>query len=210
MTPDDPNLKRLEPPTLTLLEKTYLPQILGGLAVTGRHIIGAAVGGKAVTVQYPEEQHVPSQNYRGVHRLNKDEQGRVKCVACMLCATACPAHCIDIIGATAPPEWDDREKYPESFVIDELRCIYCGMCEEACPVDAIELTGLYDLTGLSREEMIYDKAKLLSVFDMTKDAEPMQTGNPPASLPVPSSPLEPQGPGPRSSSVPDVGLPPRS
>ena len=137
-------------------------------------------GNKAITMQYPEEQHVPSANYRGVHRLNKDEQGRVKCVACMLCATACPAHCIDIVGATAPPTWPDREKYPESFVIDELRCIYCGMCEEACPVEAIELTGLYDLTGLSREEMIFDKTKLLSVFDVTKDQEPMRYGKPPA------------------------------
>ena len=100
-----------------------------------------------------------------MHRLNKDEQGRVKCVACMLCATACPAHCIDIVGATAPETWPDREKYCESFVIDELRCIYCGMCEEACPVEAIELTGLYDLTGLTREQMIFDKTKLLSVFD---------------------------------------------
>ena len=111
-----------------------------------------------------------------MHRLNKDEHGRVKCVACMLCATACPAHCIDIVGATAPPSWPDREKYPENFVIDELRCIYCGMCEEACPVEAIELTGLYDLTGLSREEMIFDKTKLLSVFDVTKDQEPMPYG----------------------------------
>src|SRR6185437_5379935 len=123
---------------------------------------------------------IPSPNYRGVHRLNKDEQGRVKCVACMLCATACPAHCIDIVGASTPETWPDREKYCESFVIDELRCIYCGMCEEACPVEAIELTGLYDLTGLSREQMIFDKTKLLSVFDLTKDAEPMKSNNPPA------------------------------
>jgi NADH-quinone oxidoreductase subunit I len=175
--PDDPSLKRLEPPRLTLLERTYLPQILEGLSITGRHILGS-VAGNVVTVQYPEEESPRSENYRGVHRLNKDENGRVKCVACMLCATACPAHCIDITGATAPDDWDDREKYPESFVIDELRCIYCGMCEEACPVDAIELTKLYDITGLSREELIFDKAKLLSVFDMTKDAEPMKTGNP--------------------------------
>ena len=140
-----------------------------GAGGDGRHIAGVMFGNKAITMQYPEEQHVPSPNYRGVHRLNKDEQGRVKCVACMLCATACPAHCIDIVGATAPPTWPDREKYPESFVIDELRCIYCGMCEEACPVEAIELTGLYDLTGLSREQMIFDKTKLLSVFDATKD-----------------------------------------
>ena len=66
-------------------------------------------------------------------------------------------------------------KISQSFAIDELRCIYCGMCEEACPVDAIELTSLYNLTGRSREEMIFDKEKLLSVYDMTKDKEPMQS-----------------------------------
>ena len=160
---------------------------------------GVAFGGKAITVQYPEEQHVPSPNYRGVHRLNKDEQGRVKCVACMLCATACPAHCIDIVGATAPDDWPDREKYPESFVIDELRCIYCGMCEEACPVEAIELTGLYDLTGLSREQMIFDKAKLLSVFDVTKDAEPMRFGAPPTDP-------GPAGPAPTATPIDPLAL----
>lgn len=189
MRADDPKLKKLEPPRLTWYEKTYLPQILSGLAVTGRHAAASALGNGAITVQYPEEPHIPSANYRGVHRLNRDENGHVQCVACMLCATACPAHCIDIVGATAPESWGNREKYPESFVIDELRCIYCGMCEEACPVDAIELTGLYDLTGLTREQMIFDKVKLLSVFDVTKDAEPMRTGNPlpgsPTAGPIP-------------------------
>ncbi len=193
MHPNDPRLKRLSPPRLSLLEKTYIPQILGGLAVTGRHMMGVLAGGKAITVQYPEEQTLRPPNYRGVHRLNKDELGRIKCVACMLCATACPAHCIDIVGATAPDDWPDREKYPESFVIDELRCIFCGMCEEACPVDAIELTRLYDLTGLSREEMIFDKTKLLSVFDMTKDAEPMRTAPPPPPAPPEPTITSPAG-----------------
>jgi NADH-quinone oxidoreductase subunit I len=190
----------MTPPKLTLLEKTYIPQILTGLGITGKHIRGVMFDDRAITVQYPEEQHVPTANYRGVHRLNKDENGHIKCVACMLCATACPVHCIDIVGATAPESWGDREKYPENFIIDELRCIFCGMCEEACPVDAIELTGLYDITGLSREEMIFDKSKLLSVFDVTKDAEPMKTGNPPESvLPEVTTALPMVDPGPPSA-----------
>ena len=52
-------------------------------------------------------------------------------------------------------------------MIDELKCIYCGMCEEACPVDAIELTSLFDLTGRSRQEMLFDREKLLAVYDQT-------------------------------------------
>jgi len=209
MRHDDPKLRRLAPPKLTLGERLYLPQIAVGLGVTARHMAGVAlgtrgkawVGTEATTIQYPEEQQIQlgqpvdlrvTPNYRGVHRLNKDDNGRVKCVACMLCATACPAHCIDIVGATAPDTWPDREKYCESFVIDELRCIYCGMCEEACPVEAIELTGLYDLTGLSREQMIFDKTKLLSVFDLTKDAEPMRYGAPPSpATPAPQTQLLP-------------------
>lgn len=189
MHPDDPRLKRLEPPKLNIFEMTYIPQILGGLAVTTRHMRDVLFAGKAFTVQYPEEETLRSPNYRGVHRLNKDELGRVKCVACMLCATACPAHCIDIVGTTAPDDWPDREKYPESFVIDQLRCIYCGMCEEACPVDAIELTKLYDLTGLTREEMIFDKTKLLSVYDMTKDGEPMRSARPAPADATPQQPV---------------------
>ena len=174
MKPDDPNIKWVEPPPLGLAGKLYLPLIGQGLTTTWKHLT-KSLRGDTVTVSYPDEEPNIGNPiiYRGVHRLNKDEQGRVKCVACFLCATACPAHCIDIIAEESP--WPDREKYPQSFTIDELRCIYCGMCEEACPVDAIELTSLYNLTGRSREEMIFDKEKLLSVFDVTKDKEPMQS-----------------------------------
>ncbi len=170
MRPDDPDILWLEEPKLTLAERLYLPAIVEGLSVTGRVALQ-----KKMTRQYPDEPYRPEDpiKYRGVHRLNRDEQGRVKCVACFLCATACPAHCIDIVAAEAP--WPDREKYPEHFVIDELRCIYCGMCEEACPVDAIELTSFYDLTGWTREEMIFDKEKLLSVYDQTVEQEPLRT-----------------------------------
>lgn len=169
--PIDPSkVTWVQPPKIGLAEQLYLPALFAGLQTTIKHMFLPKV-----TVQFPEERPKLPANYRGVHRLNRDEQGRVKCVACYMCATACPAHCIDIVAAASP--WKDREKYPETFVIDELRCIYCGMCEEACPVDAIELTTLFDLTAMSREEMMFDKEKLLSVFDQTvKDGtDPVRT-----------------------------------
>jgi len=171
MKSDDSNIAWVREPELGLAGRSYLLLFLQGLTTTLRHLFR-----KKKTVQSPEQRHVVPDPllYRGVHRLNRDEQGRVKCVACFLCATACPAHCIDIVAAESP--WADREKYPQSFSIDELRCIFCGMCEEACPVDAIELTSLYDLTGKSREEMIFDKIKLLSVYDRTIEEEPTPGG----------------------------------
>jgi NADH-quinone oxidoreductase subunit I len=174
MTSDDKRIKWVKEPALGLAGRLYVTPLIDGLSLTARHFL-KTVRGEGFTRQFPEERPEFGNPliYRGVHRLNKDAEGRVKCVACFLCATACPAHCIDIIGAESP--WPDREKYPQSFVIDELRCIYCGMCEEACPVDAIELTALFDLTGASREEMIFDKEKLLSVYDATIETEPMQS-----------------------------------
>jgi NADH-quinone oxidoreductase subunit I len=163
-------------PKIGLVEQLYLPAIIQGLGTTISHSFSTLFGsGPPVTQQFPEVRPKLPPNYRGVHRLNRDEQGRVRCVACYMCSTACPAHCIDIVAAPSP--WPDREKYPELFVIDELRCIYCGMCEQACPVDAIELTTLCDLTGMSREEMMFDKEKLLSVFDQTVKAgtDPVRT-----------------------------------
>ena len=173
----------LDEPKLTLGDQFFLPQVLIGLGTTMKHML-QVLGGTDRVIQYPEERRedmpvedggMPLRTYRGVHRLNKDEEGRVKCVACFMCSTACPARCIHIEAAESP--WEDREKYPAKFDIDELRCIYCGMCEEACPVDAIELTTLYDLTGLSREQMVFDKEKLLGVFDQTTQAgtDPVRT-----------------------------------
>src|SRR5690606_15359864 len=70
----------------------------------------------------------------------------------------------------------------KKFEIDELRCIFCGMCEEACPVDAIELTPLYDVVGLSRQEMVFDKEKLLKVYDETISKKPAEGRAPFATL----------------------------
>ena len=173
------------PKKLSRAEELILPAVFKGLGTTLRHCLGnMGRDGKnkknIFVVQYPEEKRddrsvedggQERETFRGVHRLNKDEDGRVRCVACFMCSTACPANCIHIEGAESP--WSDREKYPKKFDIDELRCIFCGMCEEACPVDAIELTPHYETVGLSRQEMIFDKTKLLEVYDQTVKEKPM-------------------------------------
>jgi NADH-quinone oxidoreductase subunit I len=188
----DEDIVHIRSAPMTRAESVYLPEVFKGFGTTLKHfftsfgqsrtIVHKAIGAKPTTrtIQYPEERREhfrpedggqEKSNFRGVHRLNKDEDGRVKCVACMMCPTICPANCIHIEAAESP--WDDREKYPAKFEIDELRCIFCGMCEEACPVDAIELTTEYDIVGLSRQEMVFDKTKLLEVYDVTISKKPM-------------------------------------
>src|SRR5262245_30544155 len=107
MKANDQAIKWIEEPRLGIAGRMYLPLLLGGLTTTSKHLVG-----RKVTVSYPDEEPTIDNPliYRGVHRLNRDERGRVKCVACFLCATACPAHCIDILGVASP--WPDREKYP--------------------------------------------------------------------------------------------------
>ena len=171
MAMNDQDVHWIEEPEVGFWEASVLPGIAAGMRTTLRHLLFEP----RVTQQYPEVKPDLPPNYRGVHRLNRDSQGRVKCVACFMCAAACPANCIAIVAAPAP--WPDRDKYPAEFVIDELRCIYCGMCEEACPCDAIELTSIYDLTGMTREEMLFDREKLLSIYDQTVAAgkDPLRT-----------------------------------
>ncbi|MBG79874.1 MAG: NADH-quinone oxidoreductase [Phycisphaerae bacterium] len=184
-SPDPDQFIDVSPNRLNAAERLFLPSVFKGLGTTLRHCFGnLGRDGKNArnihVVQYPEEKREDrdvldggqyAQTFRGVHRLNRDEDGRVRCVACFMCATACPANCIHIVGEESP--WDDREKYPKQFDIDELRCIFCGMCEEACSVDAIELTPRYEVVGLTRNEMVFDKAKLLEVYDQTIDEKPM-------------------------------------
>jgi len=123
---------------------------------------------KKVTIQYPEEKLIPPDGYRGLHRLNKDSEGRIKCVACDMCSAACPADCIDIIPGPSTSELA-KERYPVSFEINLLRCIFCGFCEMACPEEAIELTEIYDFSDYTREKLIIDKDGLLDVYEKTKD-----------------------------------------
>jgi NADH-quinone oxidoreductase subunit I len=148
------------------LEKIYIPEIIRGLLVTSRHFFKNILNIKQVpTIYYPEERTEIkwglSPRLRGRHRLPCKDDGMPRCTACMLCATACPAHCIYI----EPTETSDPtvEKYPVVFVIDELRCVFCGLCVEACPCDAIRMdSGIYALAEYSRAEFIYEKDVLMA------------------------------------------------
>jgi NADH-quinone oxidoreductase subunit I len=135
--------------------KLYIPYAIRGMKTTL-----ARVFRPKATLQYPEEVHVPRKGYRGEHRLKKDELGRMKCVACFMCQTSCPAECIQIVAGPSP--WPDREKIPVAFNIDLLKCIYCGMCEEACPCDAIELTPTFNQVATAREQKVYDLQRLMN------------------------------------------------
>src|SRR5262245_4328520 len=142
------------------IERTFLPAILKGLGVTARHFFRNVFGRKdTATVEYPDEKPPYPDRFRGVHRLMHREDGSVRCVACMLCPTVCPAHCITIVPGERA---DSNEKFPQSFEIDELRCVVCGLCVEACPCDAIRMdTGVHMSPQTLRGDAVLAKIDLL-------------------------------------------------
>ncbi len=171
---------------VTFRERIYLPEVLRGLAVVTRHFLRNAFFSRdanpdvlardrrlslVTTVQYPEERVTYPPGYRGLHRLVPREDGRPRCVACYMCATACPAQCIYIEAGEYPD--DPIEKYPVKFVIDELRCVVCGFCVEACPKDAIRMdTGEHAPATYTRAEQIWDEKRLLRGPPVSYRADP--------------------------------------
>ena len=154
-------------PELGLWERLYIFEIVRGLSITGgvffRNMWKWVTGRKgALTAYYPEEVRADySPNNRGRHVLTQRPDGKVQCVACNMCATACPAYCIEIEAAIDP---DDvaHPKSPARFEIDYSRCIFCGFCVEACPEDAIRMVkDTPDLPGFDRDVMWGRKDLLL-------------------------------------------------
>jgi NADH-quinone oxidoreductase subunit I len=139
----------------TETSKWYLLGIVGGLGITFRHMIKNLFNKKKmITLNYPEEKYEYSPRFKGNHVLTVKKDGSLRCTACMLCATNCPAQCITIVASEhADPS---VEKYPIHYEIDILRCVYCGFCEEACPVDAIRMGPEWQTPGLSGANFIYD------------------------------------------------------
>ena len=112
---------------------------------------------RRVTVQYPDEKPDLPPRWRGRIILSRDPDGGERCVACYLCAVACPVDCI----ALQADEMEDGRRYPSFFRINFSRCIYCGFCEEACPTYAIQLTPDAEMGEYKRENLVYEKEDLL-------------------------------------------------
>lgn len=129
---------------------------------------------KSNTVQWPEVEYQYSERFKGAHFLTKRPDGRVRCTACFLCATHCPAECITIVAGESADK--GVEKFPVRFEIDILRCVFCGFCEEACPVDAIRLGPEYSMAGLAAErKWVYTKDYLLDRPANASKLGPKQT-----------------------------------
>jgi NADH-quinone oxidoreductase subunit I len=125
----------------SLWERTYLGEVFRGMGITMAHMIRNLADLRrnkvGMTYQWPEQPMPIYPTLRGEHRLMQRPDGTPRCVSCNCCATACPANCIEIVGADTGH--DGVEKYPVQFNIDILQCVYCGLCVEACPCDAIRM-----------------------------------------------------------------------
>ncbi|MCE3254616.1 MAG: nuoI [Rickettsiaceae bacterium] len=133
-----------------------LKEIVYGMALTLKYMFKPKV-----TINYPFEKGPISPRFRGEHALRRYPNGEERCIACKLCEAICPAQAITI---EAEPREDGSRK-TTAYNIDMMKCIYCGLCQEACPVDAIVESPNFEFSTESREELYYDKAKLLANGD---------------------------------------------
>src|SRR5271169_198381 len=136
------------------LGKVLMADLVKGLGVTFRNQSPKQV----VTEQYPLQRPQIAERFRGAPRLNNNpETNETLCIACDLCALACPENLI-VVGSERNPA--TRRKELTEFTYDLSRCMFCGLCEDACPVDALELTQDFELASYNREGMIWDRQTL--------------------------------------------------
>ena len=133
-----------------------MTEILGGLALTFRYMFKPKA-----TLNYPYEKGILSPRFRGEHALRRYPNGEERCIACKLCEAICPAQAITI---EAEPRADGSRRTTR-YDIDMTKCIYCGFCQEACPVDAIVEGPNFEFAAETREELFYNKEKLLENGD---------------------------------------------
>lgn len=140
----------------SLARSFLLPEIVKGMTLTLKYFFRPKV-----TINYPYEKGPLSVRFRGEHALRRYPNGEERCIACKLCEAICPALAITI---EAEPR-DDGSRRTTRYDIDMTKCIYCGLCQEACPVDAIVEGPNFEFAAQSREELYYNKDKLLANGD---------------------------------------------
>ena len=138
------------------MKTVLLTELVRGMALTLSYMFR-----KKITINYPFEKGPLSPRFRGEHALRRYPNGEERCIACKLCEAICPAQAITI---EAEPR-DDGSRRTTRYDIDMTKCIYCGYCEEACPVDAIVEGPNFEFATETREELFYDKDKLLANGD---------------------------------------------
>ena len=134
----------------------FLTELASGMGIIFKHMFHSKA-----TLNYPHEKGAISSRFRGEHALRRYSNGEERCIACKLCEAVCPALAITI---EAEPR-DDGSRRTTRYDIDMLKCIYCGFCQEACPVDAIVEGPNFEFAAETREELYYNKEKLLANGD---------------------------------------------
>jgi len=142
---------------VNFIKKIFLIDILSGMFFATGFLFK-----KKVTIAYPFQKSKISSRFRGEHALRRYKNGEERCIACKLCEVICPAKAITIEAE----EREDGVRKTTKYDIDMTKCIYCGLCQEACPVDAIVETPNFDFAKETREELMYDKDKLLQNGDI--------------------------------------------
>ena len=145
---------------MAFLDRTARSLLLGELA-TGMALTLRYFFKRKVTINYPYEKGPISPRFKGEHALRRYPNGEERCIACKLCEAICPAQAITI---EAEPR-DDGSRRTTRYDIDMTKCIYCGLCQESCPVDAIVEGPNFEFATETREELYYDKEKLLANGD---------------------------------------------
>ncbi|MAM77653.1 MAG: NADH-quinone oxidoreductase subunit NuoI [Alphaproteobacteria bacterium] len=139
-----------------IIKSVFLLELLSGLFLTLRYFFRAKV-----TLNYPFEKGPLSPRFRGEHALRRYPNGEERCIACKLCEAICPAQAITIEAEAR----EDGSRRTTRYDIDMVKCIYCGLCQEACPVDAIVEGPNFEFATETREELLYDKERLLANGD---------------------------------------------